>query len=68
MDLSNIEEARARMAVLYGENKKIIGGNYDKVLAVRHVNGTFVGKKAAKNVIAFTAEHPPGREGLLCRK
>ena len=30
----------------YKENKKITGGDYDKSLAVKCVNGTFVGKKA----------------------
>ena len=41
-----------RMRALYGENKKITDGNYDKSLAVKCINGTFVGKKE-KNVIAF---------------
>ena len=40
------------MRALYGENKKITDGNYDKSLAVKCINGTFVGKKE-KNVIAF---------------
>ena len=30
---------------LYGENKQIIDGNYDKALAVKCMNGTFVGKE-----------------------
>ena len=34
----------------YKENKKITGGNYDKSLAVKCVNGTFVGKKAGGHV------------------
>ena len=34
------------------ENKRITDGNYDTSLAVRCVNGTFVGKKT-ENVIAF---------------
>ena len=29
----------------YGENKKITDGNYDKSLAVKCINGTFVGKR-----------------------
>ena len=33
-------------------NKKITDGKYDKALAVKCVNGTFVGKKT-ENVIAF---------------
>ena len=46
------KEAKKRMLALYGENKKIDDGNYDKSLAVRCVNGIFVGKKAG-DVIAF---------------
>ena len=42
------EELRA----LYGENKKITDGNYDRSLAVKCINGTFVGRKT-NNVIAF---------------
>ena len=37
----------------YGENKKITDGNYDKSLAVKCVNGTFVGKKTENNVIIY---------------
>ena len=33
------------MRALYDENKKITDGNYDKSLAVKCINGTFVGKK-----------------------
>ena len=36
----------------YGENKKITGGNYDKSLAVKCVNGTFIGKKT-DNIVAY---------------
>ena len=36
----------------YMENKKITDGNYDKSLAVKCINGTFVGKKA-ENIISF---------------
>ena len=43
---SDINEAQ------YGENKKIINNNYDKSLAVKCINGTFVGKKA-ENVVAY---------------
>ncbi|MBQ9191502.1 MAG: hypothetical protein IJ142_07910 [Bacteroidaceae bacterium] len=35
-------------------NKKITNGNYDKALAVKCVNGTFVGKKA-ENIIPIRA-------------
>ena len=51
-DLS-IEKASARMRALYGENKRITDGNYDRSLAVKCVNGTFVGKKTADNTVAF---------------
>ena len=50
---ANIEEARARMYALYGENHRITDGKYDKSLAVRCINGTFVGKKTDEKVIAF---------------
>ena len=36
----------------YSENKKITDGNYDQSLAVKCVNGTFVGTKT-ENVIAY---------------
>ena len=46
------------------ENKKITDGNYDKSLAVKCINGTFVGKKA-ENIISykgipFVAQQPVG--------
>jgi len=49
---------------LYGENKKITDGNYDHSLAVKCINGTFVGRKT-ENVIAykgipFVGEQPVG--------
>ena len=49
---TGLDQARARMQALYGENKKITDGSYDRKLAVKCINGTFVGKKA-DNVIAF---------------
>ena len=55
------ETARAQ----YGENRKISDGNYDRSLAVRCVNGTFVGKKAGNVIvyrgIPFAGEQPVGR-------
>ena len=42
------KEARAQ----YGENKRITDGNYDKSLAAKCVNGTFVGKKT-ENIIMY---------------
>ena len=47
-----INEAKAMLRAQYGENKRITDGKYDKSLAVRCVNGTFVGKKT-ENIIAY---------------
>ena len=56
MGIANDEGAAKREAqriqALYGENKRITDGNYDKSLAVKCINGTFVGKKS-KDVIAY---------------
>ena len=49
--MSILEEAKKRVRALYGENKRITG-DYDKALAVKCVNGTFVGRKTG-NVIAY---------------
>ncbi|WP_031554831.1 carboxylesterase/lipase family protein [Oribacterium sp. FC2011] len=43
------------------ENRQITDGNYDKTLAVKCVNGTFVGKKT-KNVIAYKGIPFVGRQ------
>ena len=54
------EELRA----LYGENKKITDGNYDHSLAVKCINGTFVGRKTGSVIafkgIPFVGEQPVG--------
>ena len=54
------EAARAQ----YGENKQITDGNYDRSLAVKCVNGTFVGKKADNTIvyrgIPFVGSQPVG--------
>ena len=50
--LKTLNEERERLRAQYGENKKITDGAYDKSLAVKCVNGTFVGKKTG-NVIAY---------------
>ncbi len=47
-----LRKATERMQALYGENQEIYGGFYDESLAVKCVNGTFVGKKE-RDVIAF---------------
>lgn len=57
-------EVKAELNAQYGENKKITDGNYDKSLAVKCINGTFVGRKT-ENVIAykgipFVGEQPVG--------
>ena len=60
----SLAEERAQLQALYGENRKITDGNYDKSLAVKCINGTFVGRKT-DNVIAykgipFVGEQPVG--------
>ena len=50
--LQGFDEAKARMEALYGENHEITDGVYDEALAVKCVNGTFVGRKSG-DVIAF---------------
>ena len=45
-------DVKALLRAQYGENKKITNGNYDKSLAVKCVNGTFVGKRT-ENIIAY---------------
>ncbi len=48
----SLNEERERLRALYGENKRITDGNFDKSLAVKCLNGTFVGRKT-EDVIAF---------------
>ena len=59
-----LDEARERMMALYGENKRITDGNYDRSLAVKCINGTFVGKKTegviAYKGIPFVGKQPVG--------
>ena len=47
------EQDMTEVSAAYGENKPITDGNYDAALAVKCVNGTFVGKKTDDNVIAY---------------
>ena len=59
-----LNEAKERVRACYGENRKITDDNYDKSLAVKCINGTFVGRKT-DNIIAykgipFTAKPPVG--------
>ena len=46
------EAMKAKLKALYGENKRITNGSYDKSLAVKCINGTFVGKKT-ENIITY---------------
>ena len=48
MELAEIREALK--AMYGGENHPITDGNYDKSLAVKCINGTFVGRKK-ENII-----------------
>ena len=59
-----LDAAKKRIRAKYGENKKITDGNFDKSLAVKCINGTFVGRKS-ENIIAykgipFTGKPPVG--------
>ena len=56
-----LREAKEQMRARYGENKRITDDNYDKSLAVRCVNGTFVGRKT-ENVIAYKGIPFVGRQ------
>ena len=41
-----LQEIRETLKQMYGgENKPIVDGHYDKTLAVKCINGTFVGRK-----------------------
>ena len=46
------EEQQKKAAAPYSENKRITDGQYDKSLAIKCVNGTFVGTKT-ENVITY---------------
>lgn len=48
MDASEIKE---KVRAFYGENKEITDGNYDQSLAVKCINGTFVGKLADSTIV-----------------
>ncbi|MBR1737475.1 MAG: hypothetical protein IJ736_10750 [Firmicutes bacterium] len=61
--MSELKEiVRAR----YAKAKKIVGANFDKSLAVKCVNGTFVGKKT-ENIVEYKGIHFVG-EQLVGRK
>ncbi len=59
-----LEELKAEIRAQYGENKQITDGNYDKSLAIKCINGTFVGKKNDGVIeykgIPFVGKQPVG--------
>lgn len=63
-DENVVKKEAQRIQALYGENKKITDGNYDKSLAVKCKNGTFVGKKSGDVIaykgIPFVGKQPMG--------
>ena len=64
MGEAEMNAAKKRMQALYGENRPITDGNYDKSLAARCINGTFVGKMddgvIAYKGIPFVGRQPVG--------
>ena len=59
-----MDEMKKQLRAQYGENKKITDGNYDKSLAVKCINGTFVGKRIDNILvykgIPFVGKQPVG--------
>ena len=59
-----MSEKEEQLRAQYSENQKITGGNYDKSLAVKCINGTFVGKKTETIIsykgIPFVGQQPIG--------
>ena len=59
-----MSEDKEKLRAQYGENNKITDGNYDKSLAVKCVNGTFIGKEEngviAYKGIPFVGKQPVG--------
>ena len=58
-----------QLRLQYGKNQQITDGNYEELLAVKCINGTFVGKKA-ENIISykgipFVGQQPVGNLLLL---
>jgi len=54
-------EEKEKLRALYGENKQITNDEYDKSLAVKCINGTFVGKRT-DNIIAYKGIPFVGRQ------
>ena len=63
-DENVVKKEAERILALYGENKKITDGDYDKSLAVKCKNGTFVGKQSGDVIaykgIPFVGKQPVG--------
>ncbi len=61
---NDMEQYKKIVRSWYGENKKIEGDNYDKSLAVKCINGTFVGKKTDNTIvfrgIPYVGQQPVG--------
>ena len=59
-----MHQRKEELKALYRENKKITDDNYDKSLAVKCVNGTFVGRKVEDIIeyrgIPFVGKQPVG--------
>ncbi|WP_049962510.1 carboxylesterase/lipase family protein [Oribacterium sp. FC2011] len=60
----NSTEKKEQLIAKYGENKPITDGNYDKTLAVKCINGIFVGKNVDNIIeyrgIPFVSKQPVG--------
>lgn len=61
---NDMEQYKKIVRSWYGENNKIEGDNYDKSLAVKCINGTFVGKKTDNTIvfrgIPYVGQQPVG--------
>ena len=61
-----MSEVKEKMRALYGENRQLMDESYDKSLAVKCKNGTFVGKKTegiiAYKGIPFVGQQPVGED------
>ena len=62
----DVEKMKEEIRAQYGENKNITGGNYDQSLAVKCINGTFVGKKNG-HVITYKGIPFVGEQPVLAR-
>ena len=58
-----MSELKKAARAQYGENKRISDGNYDESLAVKCVNGTFVGKKV-EDIIVYRGIPFVGRQPI----